>query len=176
MNDKKYLLNLLGYNVWANEQYFNQAHGLSSDEMTKKCQSLVKNILFSANHLLVINQAWLAYKKAKTRLFEMLQTVLNEELDDLFAAKRKMDKKIYTYISGFGDDKLEEVIDYELMGEIVGSLQRYMIIIHLAIHGGFYRGGIGVMFSQVSIMPVGQNISFYEHAMWAGQVQAWAKS
>ena len=95
MNDKKYLLNLLGYNVWANEQYFNQAHDLSSDGMTKKCQSLVKNILFSANHLLVINQAWLAYKKAKTRLFEMLQTVLNEELDDLFAAKRKMDKKIY---------------------------------------------------------------------------------
>jgi len=176
MNDKKYLLDLLDYNLWANEHYFNQAHNLSSDEMTKKCQSLVKNILFSANHLLVIDQVRLAYKKAKTRLFEMLQTVLHEVLDDLFAAKRKMDKKNYNYVLGLGDDKLEEVIDYELMGEIVGSLQRYMIIIHLAIHGGFYRGVIGVMFCQVSIMPVGQNIPFWEHAMWDGQVQAWAKS
>jgi len=176
MHDKKYLLDLLDHNVWANEQYFNQAHDLSSDEMTKKCQSLVEYILFLVNHLLVIDQVWLAYKKAKTRLFEMLQTVLHEDLDDLFAAKRKMDKKIYNYVSGLGDDKLEEVIDYELMGQIVGSLQRYMIIIHLAIHGGFYREDIGVMFSQMSIMPVGQNISFWEHAMWDGQVQAWAKS
>ena len=176
MHDKKYLLDLLDYNVWANEQYFNQARDLSPDEVTKQCQSLVKNILISANHLLVIDQVWLAYKKAKTRLFEMLETVLHEDLDDLFATKRKMDKKIYNYVSGLGDDELEEVIDYELMGEIIGSLPRYMIIIHLAIHGGFYRGVIGVMFSQVSIMRVGQNIPFWERAMRDGQVQAWAKS
>ena len=176
MNDKKNLLDLLDYNVWANEQYFNQVHDLSTDEVTKQCQTLVNNILISANHLLVIDQVWLADKKAKTRLFELLQTVLHEDLDDLFAAKRKMDKKIYNYVSGLGDDELEEVIDYELMGEIIGSLPRYMIIIHLAIHGGFCRGVIGVMFSQVPIMPVGQNIPFWERAMRDGQVQAWAKS
>ena len=141
MNDKKYLLYLLDGNVWANKQYFNQAHDLSSDEVTKQCQSLVKNILFSANHLLVIYQVWLAYKNAKTRLFEIRQTVLHEDLDDLFAAKRKMDKKICDHVSGLGDHELEEVIDHELMGEIIGSLLRYMIVIHLAIHSGFYRGG-----------------------------------
>ena len=94
MHDKKYLLDLLDYNVWANEQYFNQAHDLSPDEVTKQCQTLVNNILISANHLLVIDQVWLACKKAKTRLFEMLQTVLHEDLDDLFAAKRKLDKNL----------------------------------------------------------------------------------
>ena len=107
MHDKKYLLDLLGHNVWANEQYFNQARDLSPDEVTKQCQSLVKNILISPNHSLVIDQVWLAYKKAKTRLFEMLQTVLHEDLDDLFAAKRKMDKKIYNYVSGLGDHEHE---------------------------------------------------------------------
>lgn len=168
MHDKKYLLNLLEYNVWANEQYFNQAHDLSPDELTKQCQSLVKNIPISVNHLLVIDKFSLAYKKAKTRLFGILQTVLHEDLDDLFAAKRKMDKKVYNYISGLGDHELEEVIDHELMGEIIGSLPRYMIIIHLAIHGGFYRGVIRVKFSQVSIIPVGQNIRFWERAMRDG--------
>lgn len=108
MHNKKYLLDLLDYNVWANEQYFNQAHDVSPDEVTKQCQSLVKNILISPNHSLVIDQVWLAYKKAKTRLFEMLQAVLHEDLDDLFAAKRKMDKKIYNYVSGLGDHEHEE--------------------------------------------------------------------
>ena len=110
MHDNKYLLNLLEYNVWANEQYFNQAHDLSPDEVTTQCQSLVKNIPISVNHLLVIDKFSLAYKKAKTRLFGILQTVLHEDLDDLFAAKRKMDKKVYNYVSGLGDHELEGVI------------------------------------------------------------------
>ena len=116
MHNKKYLLDLLDYNVWANEQYFNQAHDVSPDEVTKQCQSLVKNILISPNRLLVIDQVWLAYKKAKTRLFEMLQTVLHGDLDHLFAAKRKMDKKIYNYVSGLGDHELEEVIRLRAYG------------------------------------------------------------
>ena len=110
MHDKEYLLDLLDYNVWANEKYFNQVRYLSLDEVTKQCQTLVKNILISPNRLLVIDQVWLAYKKAKTRLFGILQTVLHEDLDDLFAAKRKMDKKVYNYVSGLGDHELEGVI------------------------------------------------------------------
>ncbi len=73
---------------------------------------------------------------------------------------------IWTERSGttwwLGGDALEEVIDYELIGGNWGSLPRYMIITHLAVHGGFHRGFIGDMFGQVPVVPAGQDIPVWE--------------
>ncbi|MDA1024108.1 MAG: hypothetical protein O2817_12320, partial [Proteobacteria bacterium] len=49
-----------------------------------------------------------------------------------------------------------------------GSLPRYMIITHLAIHGGFHRGFIGDMFGQIPVIPAGQDIPVWEQAMRQG--------
>jgi len=40
-----------------------------------------------------------------------------------------------------------------------------MIITHLAIHGGFHRDFIGGMFSQIPIIPTGQDIPVWERVM-----------
>jgi|TARA_B100001964_G_scaffold169497_1_gene186429 uncharacterized damage-inducible protein DinB len=168
MRDKDYLLSLLDYNVWANEQYFKQIHDLPADEVTKQRPSLMNNILISVNHLLVIEKVWLAHMKGGKHSFEKLQTVLHEDLDDLMAAKKEMDTEIRSYVSGLSEDDLEEVVDYELIGGNRGSLPRYLIITHLAMHGAFHRGFIGDMFGQIPVLPAGQDIPVWERALRQG--------
>jgi uncharacterized damage-inducible protein DinB len=124
--------------------------------------------LISVNHLLVIDKVWLAHMKGESHAFGGLQTILHENLDALFAAKRDMDRDIRDYVAGLDGDALEEVIDYELIGGNRGSLPRYMIITHLAVHGGFHRGFIGDMFGQVPVVPAGQDIPVWERATRVG--------
>ena len=84
------------------------------------------------------------------------------------AAKKEMDREIRRYVSGLSEDDLEEVIDYELIGGNQGSLPRYLIITHLAMHGAFHRGFIGDMFGQIPVLPGGQDIPVWERAQRQG--------
>ena len=165
MHDKDYLLALLDYNAWANERYFEQIRDLPADEVNKQRQSLMNNIHVSVNHLLMIDKVWLAHMKGERHSFEKLQTALHDDLDDLWAAKKEMDREIRDYVSGLSEDDLEEIVAYELIGGNRGRLPRYMIVTHLAIHGAFHRGFIGDMFGQIPIMPAGQDIPVWERAL-----------
>ena len=106
--------------------------------------------------------------KGEKHSFEALQTILHENLDDLFVAKSEMDAEIRDYVAGLDAAGLEEVIDYDLIGGNSGSLPRYMIITHLAMHGAFHRGFIGDMFGQIPLLPAGQDIPVWERALRAG--------
>jgi len=89
MHDKDYLLSLLDYTVWANEEYFKQIRDLPPGEVTKQRPSLMNNILISVNHMLVIEKVWLSHMKGGKHSFDKLQTILHENLDDLMAAKKE---------------------------------------------------------------------------------------
>ena len=164
MRDRDYLLSLLVYNAWANEEYFKQIVDLPSAEITKQRQSLMKSILVSVNHLLLIDKVWLAHMQGTPHSFDNLQTIQHENIDDLLAAKRKMDREIADYVAGLSPDELEEVVSYELIGGNRGSLPRFLIITHLAMHGAFHRGFIGDMFGQIPLLPAGQDIPVWERA------------
>ena len=77
MHDKDYLLSLLDYGAWANEEFFNTIRELPADEVTKQRESLMNSILKSVNHLLVIDKVWMAHMKGEKHTFENLQTVLH---------------------------------------------------------------------------------------------------
>ncbi|MBT6289385.1 MAG: hypothetical protein HN861_06975 [Rhodospirillaceae bacterium] len=168
MHDKEYLLSLLNYNVWANEEYFRQIKELPDSEVNKQRPSLMNNLLISVNHLLVIDKVWMAHMKGEKHEFGALQSILHEDLDDLFAAKRQMDNEINDYVTELEPEQLEEIIDYVLIGGNSGSLPRYMIITHLAVHGAFHRGFIGDMFGQIPVVPAGQDIPVWERALRVG--------
>lgn len=168
MHDKDYLLSLLDYNAWANEEYFRQIEDLPPDEVTKQRQSLMNNILISVNHLLVIDNVWMAHMKGEKHPFENLQTILHDNLDDLRTAKKEMDREIRDYVAGLSEEDLEEVVPYELIGGNRGRLPRSLIITHLAIHGAFHRGFIGDMLGQIPVIPPGQDIPVWERALREG--------
>jgi len=165
MVDKRFLLQLLDYNAWANDGYLAKLKELPAEEVTKPRPSLMNNMLINMNHLLVIDKVWLAHMRGEKHEFEKLQTVMHENLDDLVEAKKESDAEVRTYVEGLSNEELAEDIDYELIGGNTGTLPRYLIITHLAMHGGFHRGFAADMSGQIPTVPAGQDIPVWERAL-----------
>ena len=162
MHNQEYLINLLDYNSWANDQFFKVIVKLSPYEINKQRQSFMKSIRNSLNHLLVIDKVWLANMKRETHTFDHLQTILFEDMDMLWDAKKKEDILIKNYTSNLSEHDLLELVDCELIGGNKVSMSRSMIITHLVMHGGYHRGIIAEMFGQIPLPPIAQDITIWE--------------
>ena len=162
MHNQEYLINLLDYNSWANDQFFKVIVKLSPYEINKQRQSFMNSIRNSLNHLLVIDKVWLANMKRETHTFDHLQTILFEDIDMLWDAKKKEDILIKNYTSNLSEHDLLELVDCELIGGNKVSMSRSMIITHLVMHGGYHRGIIAEMFGQIPLPPIAQDITIWE--------------
>ena len=162
MHNKEYLINLLDYNSWANDEFFKVILQLSPHEINKQRKSFMNSIRNSLNHLLVIDKIWLANMKKETHTFDHLQTILFEDIDMLWDAKKKEEIIIKKYTSNLSEHDLLELVDCELIGGNRVSMSRSMIITHLVMHGGYHRGIIAEMFGQIPLPPIAQDITIWE--------------
>ena len=162
MHNQEYLINLLDYNSWANDQFFKVIVKLSPYEINKQRQSFMNSIRNSLNHLLVIDKVWLANMKRETHTFDHLQSILFEDIDMLWDAKKKEEILIKKYTSNLSEHDLLELVDCELIGGNRVSMSRSMIITHLVMHGGYHRGIIAEMFGQIPLPPIAQDITIWE--------------
>ena len=162
MKNLNYLINLLNYNSWANDEFFKVIVQLSPDEINKQRKSFMNSIRNSLNHLLVIDKIWLANMKKETHTFDHLQTILFEDIDMLWDAKKKEEILIKKYTSNLSEHDLLELVDCELIGGNRVSMSRSMIITHLVMHGGYHRGIIAEMFGQIPLPPIAQDITIWE--------------
>ena len=97
MHNQAYLLNLLDYNSWANDEFFKVIIKLPIDEIQKQHQSFMNSIRNSLNHLLVIDKVWLANMKEEKHSFNNLQTILFEDMEELWLAKKNEEEIIKKY-------------------------------------------------------------------------------
>ena len=89
MNEKKYLLSLLDYNSWANDEFFKVITKLPDNEVSKQRKSFMNSIRNSLNHLLVIDKIWVANMRGEKHPFNNLQTILFENMNDVWNSKKK---------------------------------------------------------------------------------------
>lgn len=162
MNNKEYLLNLLNYNSWANDEFFKVIVKLSSEEINKQRKSFMNSIRNSLNHLLVIDKVWLTNMKKEKHTFDNLQTILYENMEQLWKEKKKEEQLIKNYVENLSDKEFEEIVECELIGGNKVSISRSMIITHLVMHGGYHRGIIAEMFGQIPLPPIAQDITTWE--------------
>ena len=162
MNNKEYLLNLLNYNSWANDEFFKVIIKLSSEEINKQRKSFMNSIRNSLNHLLVIDKVWLSNMKKEKHTFDNLQTILYENMEQLWKEKKTEEQLIKSYVENLSDKEFEEIVECELIGGNKVLISRSMIITHLVMHGGYHRGIIAEMFGQIPLPPIAQDITTWE--------------
>jgi len=162
MNNKEYLLDLLNYNSWANDEFFKVIIKLSSEEINKQRKSFMNSIRNSLNHLLVIDKVWLTNMKKEKHTFDNLQTILYENMEQLWKEKKKEEQLIKNYVENLSDKEFEEIVECELIGGNKVLISRSMIITHLVMHGGYHRGIIAEMFGQIPLPPIAQDITTWE--------------
>ncbi|MDA9170741.1 DinB family protein [Alphaproteobacteria bacterium] len=162
MLDKNYFLSLLDYNSWANNEFFKVIAELPEAEVNKQRQSFMNSIRNSLNHLLVIDKIWLANMKKEKHVFTNLQTILFENMNDLWEKKKITENEIRGYVTTLNEDEMEEIIEFELIGGNKSSLPRFMIITHLITHGGYHRGIIAEMCGKIPLPPIAQDITVWQ--------------
>ncbi|MDC1134544.1 DinB family protein [Alphaproteobacteria bacterium] len=162
MLDKNYFLSLLDYNSWANNEFFKVIAELPEAEVNKQRQSFMNSIRNSLNHLLVIDKIWLANMKKEKHVFTNLQTILFENMNDLWEEKKITENEIRGYVTTLNEDEMEEIIEFELIGGNKSSLPRFMIITHLITHGGYHRGIIAEMCGKIPLPPIAQDITVWQ--------------
>ena len=162
MHNQAYLLNLLDYNSWANDEFFKVIIKLPIDEIKKQHQSFMNSIRNSLNHLLVIDKVWLANMKKEKHSFNNLQTILFEDMEELWLAKKNEEEIIKKYTINLSSTELEETVECDLIGGNSVNISRSMIITHLVIHGGYHRGIIAEMLGQTPLAPIAQDITVWE--------------
>ena len=162
MHDQAYLLYLLDYNSWANDEFFKVIIKLPSDEIQKQRKSFMNSIRNSLNHLLVIDKVWLANLKKEKHSFNNLQTILFDDMEELWQAKKNEELIIKEYTSELSSSQLAELVNCELIGGNNVNISRSMIITHLIMHGGYHRGIIAEMLGQTSLPPIAQDITVWE--------------
>jgi uncharacterized damage-inducible protein DinB len=167
MKVKAYLRSLLEYNAWANAELFKAVRELPPEEVTKKRKTVLESIHLSLNHLLVIDRIWHAHMQGRHHGISDRRARLYDDLDELWKARREMDRTLLDYLDSLDEDALEEVVDYELIGGNTGSLSRAMCFTHLAIHGAYHRGWIADMFGQADRPPPIIDIPVYERVVRA---------
>ena len=164
MDKKEHLLNLLDYNSWANDEFFRVIIRLSPEEINKQRKSFMNSIRNSLNHLLVIDKVWLANMKREKHPFDNLQTILHENMEELWEEKKTEEKLIKSYTHSLSDKEFEEIVECELIGGNKVSISRSMIITHLIMHGGYHRGIIAETFGQIPLPPIAQDITVWENS------------
>ena len=167
MKDKQYLRALIDYNAWANAETYRLVFEMPREEVTKKRKTPLESIFVSLNHLLNVDRIWLAHMQGRPHDIGALREVHHDTLEDLWAARQEMDQTLRDYVDSLGEDDLEEIVDYELIGGNTGSLSRAMCLTHLAMHGSYHRGWISDMFGQAERQQPSTDIPVYERALRA---------
>lgn len=165
MRDKSFLRSLLEYNAWANAELYKKVFELPPEEVTRKRKTLLESIHLNLNHLLAVDRMWHAHMQQRPHGIGELRARLYEDMDELWAARQEMDRTLLDYLDELGEDELEEVVDYELLGGNKGSLSRAMCFAHLVTHGSYHRGWVADMFGQAGAQPVSQDIPVFERAV-----------
>ena len=167
MNDKTYLRSLLEYNAWANAELFEAVRQMPPEEVTKKRKTGLESIHLSLNHLLVVDRIWHAHMQGRDHGIKDRRARLYDDLDELWEARKEMDRMLLDYLDSLNEATLEEIVDYELIGGNTGSLSRTMCFTHLAIHGAYHRGWIADMFGQADCPPPIIDLPVYERVVRA---------
>jgi putative endonuclease len=168
MQDKSYLRTLIDFNAWANEEMYQKVSELPPEEMKKERPTPLVSIYVSLHHLLNVDEIWLGHMTGGSHDYKTLRDVKIEDLDELWAARKAMDKTLQDYVDGLSDAELAEIVNYELLGGNKGSMSRLMCLTHLAMHGAYHRGWISDMFGQAGAQQPSIDIPVYERALREG--------
>jgi uncharacterized damage-inducible protein DinB len=144
---------LTRYNAWANRLIFDAVAELPPGEATRERPTLFKNMVNTLNHLYTVDVIWQAHLEGRSHGIPALKTVLHPEFEDLRRAQAAMDDWYIAYGDGLGEARLQEQVEFTLIGGNAGRMSRGDILLHVVNHTSYHRGWVAEMFFAVPRHP-----------------------
>ena len=141
------------YNAWSNKVMFDAVAALPEGEATKERKSLFKNIVHTLNHNYVIDLIWQAHLEGRDHGFTARNTPDTPPLAALWRDQQRIDAWYVDWSDGLTQDKLDEEVEYTLIGGNRGSMTRGDILLHVVTHTSYHRGYAADLFYDVPARP-----------------------
>jgi uncharacterized damage-inducible protein DinB len=153
MSSLQPLPRLTRYKRWADELIFQAVQALPPAEVTRERPTLFKSILNTLNHIYVVDLVWQAHLEGRQHGIPALNTVLHENMADLWRAQQATDDWYVELSDSLSDQALSEIVPFEFLDGNKGALSRGDILLHVVNHTTYHRGWVADMFFQIPLRP-----------------------
>jgi len=141
------------YKRWADELIFQAVQALPPGELTRERPTLFKTIINTLNHIYVVDLVWQAHLEGRPHGISALNTVLHEDVAELWRAQRAIDDWYVELSDVLSDQQLCEVVAFEFLDGKKGALSRGDILLHVVNHTTYHRGWVADLFFQIPLAP-----------------------
>lgn len=157
----KILKRLTGYKAWANEITFSAVKALPKGEATKQRQTRYKNMIYTLNHVYVIDCIFKAHLENKPHSYTARNTETYPPLEELWQAVKIIDKWYVDCANSIAEQELLEIVNFQFVDGGERAMSRSEMILHVVNHGTYHRGLVSDMMYQVPAVPPANDLTVY---------------
>jgi uncharacterized damage-inducible protein DinB len=153
------LRSLFAYQAWANVELLEKLARLEPHAHGKERHAAIR--LLNHNH--VVSKIFAAHLTGESHGYASDNTEHTPALDQLRADVVAMDRWYLDYLEAVSPQHLAEPVPFVFTDGDKGMMSRQEMLTHIVIHGGYHRGEIGRMLSQISVMPPWDTFAVHLH-------------
>jgi uncharacterized damage-inducible protein DinB len=161
MSTTEIVKRLVGYKAWANEITFLAVKSLPDGEATKERKTRYKNMIYTLNHVYVIDCIFKSHLESKPHKYTARNTETCPSLEELWESVRVIDRWYIDYAYSICEKELQEIIDFQFIDGDKGTMSRNEMILHVVNHGTYHRGLVSDMMYQVPTVPPANDLTVY---------------
>lgn len=159
--DIKTIQMLTRYKAWANQLIFDTVSKLISNKKENENQQLIGKIIRALNHIYIIDLIWQAHLERREHSFTERNPKDYLSFETLKSEQQKIDQWYIAYSNTLSCEKLNEKINFTLIGGDSGVMTRSEILLHVVNHASYHRGFIADMFYQMNIKPPATDLTVF---------------
>jgi uncharacterized damage-inducible protein DinB len=144
---------MASYNQWMNENIYTAAAKLTDAQRKADRGAFFSSIHGTLNHLLFGDMIWFGRFINQPAGFTRHDVTIHEDFDDLWAARRQLDRDLLDWTARFTTEWLDAPFHYKTMAGQDMALPAFILVTQLFNHGTHHRGQVTTLLSQAGIDP-----------------------
>lgn len=152
---------LLGYKAWADEITFESLKELPDSELYKERKTSFKNIVYTLNHIYVIDDIFKAHLSNESHNYTFRNTDTCPTLEELWSKQQVMNAWYLEYISNVSKKEFKRRISFKYVGTGEGEMSVNEMILHIVNHGTYHRGFVSDMMYQIPAQVPTNDLTVY---------------
>ncbi len=159
MSTHSLISSLYQYKAWANEALFAKLEAI--DPVQHEAER--HNVMRILNHIYVVDRIFAAHLTGTGHGYTGTNTPDTPALGALREAVKDSDKWYVKYSAQLDADQLAQAIEFTFTDGKPGRMTREEMLAHVVTHGGYHRGAVGRILSQLAIQPPAEVFTGFLH-------------
>jgi uncharacterized damage-inducible protein DinB len=143
------LASLFKYKAWANGEILGKIKLIEPETQAAERQNAIRIL----NHTFVVDRIFAANLQRLKHEYTGTNTKDTPTLEQLDLSIKTSDAWYVDYVSKLTPESLSESIDFTFTDGAPGRMSREEMLSHVVLHGGYHRGAIGRIMTQLSMAP-----------------------